>query len=86
MSERVLDCLMRDAERSPDGFTIVFPPLTGDFPFERDPVIEAYKNDVDRTLLIENLKLTLEERLRNLVTLQGFATEVRRAGRAAFGN
>jgi hypothetical protein len=27
-----------------------------------DPVIEAYKKDVDRTLLRENLKLTVEER------------------------
>jgi len=29
-----------------------------------DPVIEAYKKDVDRTLLRENLKLTVEERVR----------------------
>ena len=29
-----------------------------------DPVIEAYKKDVDRTLLRENLKLTVEQRLR----------------------
>ena len=28
-----------------------------------DPVIEAYKKDVDRTLLRENLKLTPNERL-----------------------
>jgi hypothetical protein len=28
----------------------------------RDPVIEFYKKDVDRTLLRENLKLTVEER------------------------
>jgi hypothetical protein len=28
-----------------------------------DPVIEFYKKDVDRTLLRENLKLTVEERL-----------------------
>jgi hypothetical protein len=27
-----------------------------------DPVIEAYKKDVDRTLLRENLKLSVEER------------------------
>lgn len=27
-----------------------------------DPVIEAYKKDVDRTLIRENLKLTVEER------------------------
>ena len=29
---------------------------------EKDPVIEAYKRDVDRTLLRENLKRTPEER------------------------
>lgn len=28
----------------------------------RDPVIQAYKKDVDRTLLRENLKLTVQER------------------------
>lgn len=27
-----------------------------------DPVIEAYKRDVDRTMLIENLKLTPDQR------------------------
>jgi hypothetical protein len=27
-----------------------------------DPVIEAYKRDVDRTLLIENLRLTVQQR------------------------
>jgi len=51
---------------------------------EPDPVIEAYKKDVDRTLLRENLKLTAEERLRNLMRLQHFAEEMRRAGRHAF--
>jgi hypothetical protein len=29
-----------------------------------DPVIEVYLKDVDRTLLRENLKLTVEERIR----------------------
>lgn len=27
-----------------------------------DPVVEAYKKDVDRTLLIENLRLTTQQR------------------------
>ncbi len=45
-----------------------------------DPVIEAYKKDVDRTLLRENLKLTPEERLQKLLDLQALADEVRRAG------
>jgi hypothetical protein len=46
---------------------------------EPDPVIEAYKKDVDRTLIRENLKLTVEERFRNLEALQEFAEELRRA-------
>ena len=49
-------------------------------PLAPDPVIEAYKKDVDRTLLIENLKLSVEERLLNLMELQRFAEELRRAG------
>ncbi len=52
-------------------------------PFEPDPVIEAYKKDVDRTLLRENLKLTVEERLVNLMQLQRFLEEMRRAVRQA---
>jgi hypothetical protein len=53
------------------------------FGFEPDPVIEAYKNDVDRTLLRENLRRTPEQRLDNLMELQRFADEMRRAGRVA---
>ena len=48
-----------------------------------DPVIEVYKQDIDRTLLRENLKLSVEERLRQLMDLQRFAEELQRAGRAA---
>jgi hypothetical protein len=48
----------------------------------KDPVIEAYKKDVDRTLIRENLKLTPEERLMKLYRLQLFARELRRSGRA----
>jgi hypothetical protein len=48
-----------------------------------DPVVEAYKKDIDRTLIRENLKLTAEERLRNLMALARFADELRRAGREA---
>lgn len=40
---------------------------------EPDPVIDAYKKDVDRTLLRENLKRSVEERLRDLMRLQKFA-------------
>lgn len=48
-----------------------------------DPVIEAYKRDVDRTLIRENLKLSVEGRFRKLMKLQTFADELRRAGREA---
>ena len=50
---------------------------------ERDPVIEAYKKDIDRTLLRENLKLTVTERFERLMELQRFAEELQRAGREA---
>lgn len=48
-----------------------------------DPVIEVYKRDIDRTLLRENLKLTVEERFLKLMELQRFATELRRASQHA---
>jgi len=53
---------------------------------ERDPVIEEYKKHVDRTLLRENLKLTVEQRLRNLMELQKLSEELRRAGRVRLRN
>jgi hypothetical protein len=46
-----------------------------------DPVIEIYKQDVDRTLLRENLKLTPEARLRKLQDFVRFAAALRDAGR-----
>lgn len=52
-------------------------------PREPDAVIEAYKKDVDRTLIRENLKLTVEERFRKHMALANFAKELRRAGREA---
>ena len=50
---------------------------------ESDPVIEAYKKGVDRTLIRENLKRTPEERVLRLMELQRFAEELRAAGRRA---
>lgn len=47
-----------------------------------DPVIEVYKKDIDRTLIRESLKLTVEERFLRLMKLQEFAEELRRAGQA----
>lgn len=46
-----------------------------------DPVIEAYKKDVDRTLLRENLKLTVQQRLEKLEQFCKFVYEIREAGR-----
>ncbi|MBM3777308.1 MAG: hypothetical protein FJW23_03580 [Acidimicrobiia bacterium] len=51
-------------------------------PLAPDPVIEAFKKDVDRTLIRENLKLTPEERIRKLQSVVAFLEEVRRAGRS----
>lgn len=50
---------------------------------ESDPVLEAYKRDVDRTLLRENVNARWGERFRNLMALQRAAEELRRAGREA---
>lgn len=50
---------------------------------EPDPVIEAYKQDIDRSLLRANLRRSVAERLANLIALQRLAEEARRAGRSA---
>lgn len=47
-----------------------------------DPVIEAYKRDVDRTLLRRNLRRSVAERVANLIALQDLADEARRAGKS----
>jgi len=47
----------------------------------RDPVVEAYKKDIDRTLLRANLKLTVQERFERAMAHARFADELRRAGR-----
>jgi hypothetical protein len=45
-----------------------------------DPVVEAYKRHIDRTLLRQNLRRSISERVANLVALQRLAVEARRAG------
>jgi hypothetical protein len=50
------------------------------FGFEPDPVIEAYKRHVDRTLLRENLRRTPEQRWQTLAAATKLAQEMRRAG------
>jgi hypothetical protein len=47
-----------------------------------DAVIELYKAGIDRTLLRENLRLTPDERVRNLQRLQRLAEAAREAGEA----
>ena len=45
-----------------------------------DPVVELYKQGVDRTLLRQNLRRSVDERILNLMDLQKLAEELRRAG------
>jgi len=48
-----------------------------------DPVIEAYKKDIDVTLIRENLRLTVDQRFQQLMKLQRFAEELQNAGQKA---
>jgi hypothetical protein len=52
-----------------------------DMILEPDPVIEAYKKDVDRTLVRESLRLSVQQRVEDLMRLQEIARELQRAGR-----
>lgn len=51
------------------------------FPGDTDPVIAAYKEHVDRTLVRENLKRTPWERLQNLYRFGAFIEKLRRAAK-----
>lgn len=48
-----------------------------------DPVIETYKRDIDRTLVRQSLRRSVEERLETLIELERFAEELRQAGQRA---
>ena len=48
-----------------------------------DPVVNAYKPGIDQTLLVENLRRSVDERLRINIELQLFGSELRRAMRVA---
>ena len=50
-----------------------------------DPVVEAYKKDVDRALLRENLKLSVEQRIQKLESMMRFVEEAQMAIRIAKG-
>ena len=47
----------------------------------RDPVVEVYMRDVDRTLLRENLKLTHEQRALKHQKALHMVRELQRAGK-----
>ncbi|MEN8184763.1 MAG: hypothetical protein ABFS46_19760 [Myxococcota bacterium] len=49
----------------------------------RDPVVERYLPDVDRSLIRRNLTLSVEERFLQLMELQRFAEELKRGGAKA---
>jgi len=48
-----------------------------------DPVVEAYKAGIDRTLLVEQLRRTPEERMRRIESLQHALLGLAEAGRRA---
>jgi len=50
-----------------------------DVSLEPDPVIDAYKKDVDRTLLRENLKYTVEERIQRMEAALRLVEEIQRS-------
>ena len=77
MTRKTLRRLWYPAENEGEMPREPLPPVTP------DPVIEFYKKDVDRTLLRENLKLSVTERFEKAMALQRFAEEMRRAGREA---
>jgi hypothetical protein len=50
-----------------------------------DALIDAYKKDVDVSLIRENLRLSVDQRLQQLMRLQEFAEQLRQARRKARG-
>jgi hypothetical protein len=50
------------------------------------PVIEAYKEHVDRTLLRENLRLTTTQRIEKMMRVLAFAEAIRGSRREAAGS
>lgn len=49
--------------------------------FAPDPVIEAFKRDVDRTLIREQLRRSVDARVKNMIAALRFAEALRDAGR-----
>jgi hypothetical protein len=53
--------------------------FSADNALEPDPLIEAYKKDVDRTLLRENLRLTPQQRIEKLMSFMRSLERLREA-------
>jgi hypothetical protein len=47
-----------------------------------DPVTDVYKKDVDRTLIRENLKLTVDERVKKMMGALRLVEEIQRSRKA----
>lgn len=73
-----VDTLARCAAATGFALRLELVPLPG-----QDPVVERYKRDVDRTLLRENLRKPVDQRIRTLSEWQQAGTELERATRAA---
>ncbi len=73
-----IDTLARCAAAAGFALRIELVPLSA-----LDPVVERYKQDVDRTLLRENLRKPIDERLRTLAEWQEAGRELQRATREA---
>ena len=73
-----IDTLARCAAAAGFAWRIELVPLSA-----LDPVVERYKQDVDRTLLRENLRKPIDERLRTLAEWQEAGRELQRATREA---
>jgi hypothetical protein len=78
LEESVMSDALENATNDPDPIRTPVPLAPADY---RDPVIEAYKKDVDRTLLRENLKLTEEQRIRKAQSFHESVEGWREAGR-----
>jgi len=49
--------------------------------FDLDPVVEVYKRDIDRTLVREQLRRSVDVRVRNMIAALRFAEALHEAGR-----
>jgi hypothetical protein len=55
------------------------PALLDSISLEPSPVVEAYKKDIDRTLIHQNLMLSVEQRVTKMLSALRLAEEIRRS-------